>query len=49
VTALSVACSWKQKTVDANVVAGWQPCVDPEPAEEDEWSDTDTDQLTGTF
>jgi hypothetical protein len=29
--------------VDANLVAGWQPLVDPELEEEDKWCDTDVD------
>jgi hypothetical protein len=35
--------------VDANLVAGWQPLVDPEPEEEEEWCDTDVDPPLGQF
>jgi hypothetical protein len=34
---------------DANLVAGWQSHIDPEPVKEDEWSDFDIIQLLGEF
>jgi hypothetical protein len=46
---LSVVCNWKQspETENADLVAEWQPHVDPETVKEYEWTDTDTNLPPG--